>query len=87
MRFDWKFYIAQYPDLQRAGINTEEKALCHWNKYGKKEKRCCSNNVIADNPIYISLGGACNVKHQIDKYTQETQETHFLIGLFHHLNL
>jgi hypothetical protein len=37
--FDWKYYIARYTDLQRAGINTKEKALTHWNKYGKKEGR------------------------------------------------
>ena len=38
-QFDWKFYVKIYPDLQKAGINTEEKALEHYTKYGKNEKR------------------------------------------------
>lgn len=37
--FDWKFYIEQYQDLREAGILTKEKALWHWNKYGKNENR------------------------------------------------
>jgi hypothetical protein len=36
---DWQYYISRYPDLQRAGINTEEKAISHWNRFGKKEGR------------------------------------------------
>jgi len=43
MNFDWVFYIHKYPHLQRAGINTKEKALRHWNNYGKNEKRICNN--------------------------------------------
>jgi hypothetical protein len=35
----WKEYIGRYPDLTKAGINTREKALKHWNTYGKKERR------------------------------------------------
>jgi hypothetical protein len=37
--FDWEFYINKYPDLKRANINTKEKAIQHWIKYGKKEGR------------------------------------------------
>jgi hypothetical protein len=37
--FDWKFYIGHYGDLRRAGINTEQKALEHWVKFGKNENR------------------------------------------------
>ena len=37
--FDWKFYINEYPDLQKANIDNYEKAFAHWNEYGKKEKR------------------------------------------------
>lgn len=37
--FDWKIYIANYEDLQKAGICTKEKAYQHWIKYGKKEGR------------------------------------------------
>jgi hypothetical protein len=34
--FDWEYYINLYPDLRQNGINTREKALRHWNIYGKK---------------------------------------------------
>ena len=37
--FDWKTYINNYVDLQNAKIDTKEKALAHWNKFGKKEGR------------------------------------------------
>ena len=40
--FDWKYYINKYNDLQKANINTKEKALNHWLKYGIKEKRICN---------------------------------------------
>ena len=38
-KFDWKFYIHIYPDLQNAGINTELKAKYHFLKYGYHENR------------------------------------------------
>jgi hypothetical protein len=38
-QFNWKNYINRYPDLLRARINTEKKALRHWELYGKKENR------------------------------------------------
>lgn len=37
--FDWKQYIANYPDLQRAGIDTEKKAEKHWIEFGFSEGR------------------------------------------------
>ena len=37
--FDWETYINNYIDLKKAGINTREKALQHWNNHGKKEGR------------------------------------------------
>lgn len=37
--FDWAKYVHTYPDLQRAGIDSYEKALNHWNNYGKNEGR------------------------------------------------
>ncbi|HNX68302.1 MAG TPA: hypothetical protein PLL75_00975 [Candidatus Omnitrophota bacterium] len=37
--FDWQFYVGHYPDLQRAGINTKEKAEAHYLRFGKKERR------------------------------------------------
>ena len=47
--FDWKTYINNYEDLKKAGINTETKALKHWNTHGKKEGRIC--NIIEKNDI------------------------------------
>jgi len=49
--FDWEAYINKYPDLKKAGIDTESKAIKHWKKYGKKENRICCynlNNVSVD---------------------------------------
>jgi len=38
-KFDWKMYIQNYEDLQKANIDTPEKAFSHWKSYGKKENR------------------------------------------------
>jgi len=38
-RFNWKFYINYYKDLEVAGIDTKEKAEEHWKKHGIHEKR------------------------------------------------
>lgn len=37
--FDWEFYVWYYPDLQEADIDTEAKAIVHWERYGKVENR------------------------------------------------
>jgi len=39
--FDWKYYVTNNIDLQKAGIDTEAKALRHWKRHGKKEGRTC----------------------------------------------
>ena len=41
--FNWKNYIANYPDLRNAGITTKYQALKHWNMSGKKENRTDKN--------------------------------------------
>lgn len=46
--FNWEYYLNKYPDLSTYQINDKETALKHWFKYGKKEKRICS-----DIPIYF----------------------------------
>ena len=57
--FDWKFYINYYPDLKNAEINTKEKAINHYNKFGKYEKRRThqiifpTNNITYINSNYI----------------------------------
>src|SRR5258706_15773439 len=37
--FDWEFYISANLDLQNVGIQTKEKALQHWLRYGLNEHR------------------------------------------------
>ena len=37
--FDWRFYVSIYIDLQKAGINTKQKAINHYWKFGQFEKR------------------------------------------------
>ena len=37
--FNWKNYIQRYPDLTSIGIDTKEKAITHYVKYGQVEKR------------------------------------------------
>ena len=37
-KLNWKNYIQRYPDLRSIGIDTKEKAIAHYVKYGQKEK-------------------------------------------------
>jgi hypothetical protein len=37
--FDWNAYVSKYVDLQKAGINTLDKAWNHYTKYGRGETR------------------------------------------------
>ena len=37
--FNWKVYVANYPDLGAAGIDTEAEAIEHWRNWGKNEGR------------------------------------------------
>ena len=39
MDFNWKQYLANYPDLQEAGIIREEDALTHYKRFGISENR------------------------------------------------
>ena len=41
--FDYKFYLDFYPDLRKAGINSESKAKQHYMNYGINEKRIGSS--------------------------------------------
>ncbi len=38
MYFDYIYYLKKYKDLRDANINNYDKALKHWNKYGKNDK-------------------------------------------------
>jgi hypothetical protein len=37
--FDWQTYVNNYGDLMRSNINTQEQAVDHWLKIGRKEGR------------------------------------------------
>jgi hypothetical protein len=37
--FNWKAYVSNYPDLGEAGIDTEAKAIEHWQNFGREEGR------------------------------------------------
>jgi hypothetical protein len=39
--FDWNYYVNRYKDLQKAEINTYEKAIQHWKSFGINETRVC----------------------------------------------
>ena len=39
MIFNWKVYIQNYPDIQAAGIETQEQAINHWKRHGRNENR------------------------------------------------
>lgn len=45
--FDWKYYVNQHKDLLKAGIDTEKKAIEHYNKHGKAEGRKCREHAIS----------------------------------------
>ena len=49
VHFDWKFYLDLYPDLKKAGINTQEKAYQHYINHGKNEGRACHPDKIKEN--------------------------------------
>ena len=46
--FNWVQYLANYPDLQKACIQTKEQAFYHYTRFGKNENR-------TDKPLNNSL--------------------------------
>lgn len=80
--FDWVFYVNNYPDLQRAGINTKEKAIQHYIKYGKKEGRQ-TQPTLQNKPsqkYYLSI---CAIVKDEGPYLKEWIEFHKLVGVEH----
>ena len=67
--FDWKYYINRYYDLQKANIDTKNKAWNHWTCFGLKELRSCNpNNNIVNAGQWGCLYSHINViKDAIDK--------------------
>ena len=52
--FDWRFYISNYKDLQKAGIKTAEHAREHYETHGKREKR-----LINEAQLHLSKRNFC----------------------------
>jgi len=72
-KFDWEFYINNYKDLRDNGINTYEKALNHWNKFGRKEGRVGFKNINKDAVIFCM---ARDEKNYINEFIQY----HLILG-------
>ena len=85
--FDWKYYIDIYPDLQKAGINTEQLALRHWNNYGKSEGRSCIN----PNTSNIKIPKGYSFKRLINNYPDTNDaailEIYYSQELINHIRL
>ena len=85
--FDWKYYIDIYPDLQKAGINTEPLALRHWNNYGKSEGRSCIN----PNTSNIKIPKGYSFKRLINNYPDTNDaailEIYYSQELINHIRL
>ena len=52
--FDWKQYLLNYPDLVSSDINTQEKALEHWNTNGIHEGRTFEDITLFDWKQYLN---------------------------------
>jgi len=68
-KFDWKMYVGKYGDLQKANIDTEEKAWTHAKKHGrkKKENRDIFNGdqkLLQDFRHFCSTGKVKNLNNQ-----------------------
>lgn len=46
LNFDYEFYINLYPDVIQSGFKDYDKALGHWNNFGKFEGRVCNNDML-----------------------------------------
>jgi hypothetical protein len=71
--FQWKFYIDLYPDLKKAGINTESDARVHWEKQGIQECRRASpefsvSQYLALNKDLLSAYGATGCEQGLNHY-------------------
>lgn len=64
--FDYEHYLKTYPDLKVSGINTYEKALEHWNTYGKYEFREATNSYNKLKESYMNNILFCIGHHSTD---------------------
>lgn len=87
-KFDYIYYLKKYKDLRDTNINTYNKALKHWNKYGKNdifkryinketdpEKYNCNIYIIAP----IKEGGSYKYINDIIKYLESINKNYIII--------
>ena len=97
MDFNWEFYCNYYKDIKEAGINTKEKALHHWNRYGKREGRICnfdkSNKNIynkinfIDNIVWINLDRSIERRHKMENIFKNINISNYRISAIDGLKL
>ena len=80
--FDWKYYINNYSDLTKVGINTYHKALVHWNKYGKNEGRKCNKLIIIWAPPFHNNSGGIKALYTLAKYINELKYDYFTAKIY-----
>ncbi len=61
--FDWNYYVNRYKDLQKANINTYDKAVKHWNNHGINETRVCNKIFENFNWVLYSRENNIQTKH------------------------
>lgn len=85
--FAWNVYLHNYPDLGRAGIDTEAKAREHWLKFGQKEGRTYREIIASPSLNEAPLPRDFDWQTYVDNYgdlqrnrvdTRELAEEHWL---------
>jgi len=63
--FNWKKYLSNYPDLQKAGINDKLSAFRHYNNFGRNEGRIdkWTNGINNVDIVYF-----INLEHRKDRH-------------------
>ena len=79
VHFDWKFYLDLYPDLQKAGINTQEKAYQHYINHGKNEGRACHPYCLEKNILEIQNQNKQQQINFLNKQEKKKEESYFNI--------
>lgn len=63
---DYPWYVLNYPDLPRHGIDSEAKALAHWKKNGKLENRACNIIYARHHNIPVLIDGM--IEHAYERF-------------------
>jgi hypothetical protein len=66
--FDWKSYVANYDDLRKAGIKTEEAAKQHWREIGAREGRSYQNTRKPVADVAEALPSDFSWRNYVDNY-------------------